>query len=119
MGMGLVYYRLSFRQAVSEGEKVKKYLPLLFCLFIIGCTTTEYIRQDTECWRLPEVYVYIEEYVKDYGEPPIIVHAVNKMTGDEYVDLYWEVGDMWHKVYIYKDENGWEVREDWLKKLKS
>jgi hypothetical protein len=93
---------------------MKKTVFILFLLlFFVGCATTQIVQ--TKIWENPEVYRHIKHYIKTYGEPPISLHGMNYMNGDEYVELYWEIQNRWYKVQIYKDAKGWEILIDQIK----
>ena len=94
---------------------MKKFFPLLLCLFIDGCATTQIVTE-VQTWREPEVYVHIEKYVEEYGEPHVVVHGMNNMNGDEYLDLFWKIDDFWYDVQLYKDKDGWRItKNDFVK----
>ena len=90
---------------------MKKYLPLLLCLFFVGCATTQVI-SEAEIWKDPAIYVHIEKYVEEYGGPQIVMHGMNLVNDEEYVDLYWNIEGFWYKVQIYGDKDGWTVLQD-------
>lgn len=90
---------------------MKKYIVLLLLLFLAGCATVQ-IAEIPEVWKVSGAYGFIEAYVGDYGEPHLVVHGMNNLTGDEYLDLYWQINGYWYKVQIYKDADGWSLLED-------
>ena len=63
-------------------------------------------------WERAELEEHIGGYLKKYGDPIIYMYAYNYETGQEYLEVYWNVKGRKLKVVLYKEDFVWDVMED-------
>lgn len=88
---------------------------ILVCALIVGCATTSTSEKnniEVRVWERAELDGHIGGYLEAYGDPIIFMYAQNFETGDEYMEIYWEINGYKYKVSLYKTEGKWAVMED-------
>jgi outer membrane biogenesis lipoprotein LolB len=91
----------------------KLFLPLLAVFLLAGCVSTQTAqREEPTPWKWPQIEQHVERYVELYGEPHLYVIGRNLVDDQEYLSLYWYIGDRWYQVQIFRADREWTVTID-------